>query len=182
MTTNNNLDGLESRIDALEQVRSATAAAHFDSPGPDDNWQSVARELAASVGWTGLDSIASVNSYAAHAAFFGSRTASTDGNQEQAGAGALSFTDGVTVRAFWWGFHVEFSHQAAIRILDSADVLNSVVSSIGGSIPSPAQPWIKLLAPFIAGAHKLLRELDKGRGLYVSMSWFAPGVFVPTAV
>ncbi|MDE8671062.1 hypothetical protein PY310_21150 [Pseudarthrobacter sp. H3Y2-7] len=181
--TTNDLDELEARVAVLEQIRSTSSVGSSDILDlPDGNWQSVARELAASVGWMGSDNIVNANSYSAQVAFFGPPQASADESRDEVGAGVLSFTDGVTVRAFWWGFHVEFSHEAATRILDSADVLNSVVSSIGGSIPSPAQPWIKLLAPFIAGTHKLLRDLDKGQGLYVSMSWFAPGVFIPTAV
>ena len=181
--TTTDLDGEDARTSPSENFQPTTSASTPDVPGRHDgNWQSVARELATSVGWTGTDSLIKASSYSAQVAFFGSPASPVDERQEEVGAEVRSSTDGVTVRTFWWGFHVEFSHEAATRILDSADVLNSVVSSIGGSIPSPAQPWIKLLAPFIAGTHKLLRELDKGNGLYVSMSWFAPGVFVPTAV
>lgn len=39
-----------------------------------------------------------------------------------------------------------------------------------------------IAAVFIAGALRLLRELDQGRGVYISMSWFAAGAFVPTTV
>ncbi|ULR55594.1 hypothetical protein [Streptomyces deccanensis] len=89
---------------------------------------------------------------------------------------------GVTVRAFWWGFHVEIDHPTLGQILDSADTVNTLVGTIGGAIFSPAQPWIVLVAKFVAGAHQLLRGLDRGNGIYISMSWFAPGVFVPTTV
>lgn len=89
---------------------------------------------------------------------------------------------GVVVRAFWWGFHLEIDHPTLTSVLDSADTVNSLVGMIGGSIPSPAQPWIILVAKFVAGAHQLLRSLDHGSGIYISMSWFAPGVFVPTSV
>ncbi|MGW7042202.1 hypothetical protein ACWGDT_05695 [Streptomyces avermitilis] len=89
---------------------------------------------------------------------------------------------GVTVRAFWWGFHFEIDHPSLEVALNAADTVNSLVGMIGGAIPSPAQPWIILVAKFVAGAHQLLRGLDRGRGIYVSMSWFAPGIFVPTSV
>lgn len=90
--------------------------------------------------------------------------------------------DGVTVRAFWWGFHVQLDHESLTEVLDSADVVNTLVGLIGGSIPSPAQPWIVVIAKFVSGAHALLRTLDHGNGIYISMSWFAPGIFVPTPV
>jgi 2-isopropylmalate synthase len=69
-----------------------------------------------------------------------------------------------------------------VRILDSADVVNSTVATIGGNIPSPAQPWIRVLAPFVAATHEGLRALDRGRGIYISMSWVTPGIFIPTSV
>ena len=89
---------------------------------------------------------------------------------------------GTVVRAFWWGFHVEISHEDLQAFLSGAGSVNTIVATIGGGIPSPAQPWIVLIAGFIAGALGLLRGLDRGRGVYVSMTWFAPGAFVPTSV
>lgn len=89
---------------------------------------------------------------------------------------------GTVVRAFWWGFHVEISHEDLQAFLSGAGSVNTIVATIGGGIPSPAQPWIVLIAGFIAGALSLLQGLDRGRGVYVSMTWFAPGAFVPTSV
>lgn len=85
------------------------------------------------------------------------------------------------VRAFWWGFHLQLSHTDLSSLLDSADMLNDVVAAVGGNIPNPAQPWIKLLAPFISATHEALRGLDRGRGIYISMSWVTPGIFIPTS-
>ncbi|MEJ2887708.1 caspase family protein [Actinomycetospora aeridis] len=90
--------------------------------------------------------------------------------------------DGIAVRTFWWGFHVQIDHPQLERILASADGVNALVGAIGGSIPSPAQPWIVLVAKFVTGVHALLRHLDEGNGVYISMTWAAPGVFVPSTV
>jgi len=89
---------------------------------------------------------------------------------------------GSVVRAFWWGFHVQVSHEDLQSFLAGAGGVNDIVGAIGGSVPSPAAPFIALAAAFIAGALGLLKGLDHGRGVYISMSWFAPGVFVPTSV
>lgn len=99
-----------------------------------------------------------------------------------AAVGTRESADDVTVRAFWWGFHIQIGHQALERILTAADGVNALVASIGGAIPSPAQPWIVLIAKFVVGVHALLRQLDQGNGVYISMSWFAPLAFVPTTV
>jgi hypothetical protein len=95
---------------------------------------------------------------------------------------ATAARGGTIVRVFWWGFYIRISHEDLEVILTSADVINTLVDTIGGSIPSPAQPWIKLLAPFVAAIHQKLRELDRGCGVDINMSWFAPGVFIPTPV
>jgi hypothetical protein len=88
---------------------------------------------------------------------------------------------GTVVRAFWWGFHVEISHQDLAAFLSTAAPINMIAAAIG-PVTGPAAPFVALVAGFIAGALELLRGLDRGRGVYVSMSWFAPGVFVPTSV
>lgn len=88
---------------------------------------------------------------------------------------------GTVVRAFWWGFHVEISHQDLVAFLGTAAPINAIAASIG-PVTGPAAPFVALVAGFIAGALELLRGLDRGRGVYVSMSWFAPGVFIPTSV
>jgi len=89
---------------------------------------------------------------------------------------------GTVVRAFWWGWHVQISHEDLDTFLASAEPINAVIGAIGGGIPSPAAPFIALAAAFIAGALGLLKSLDRGSGVYVSMSWFLPGIFVPTSV
>ena len=89
---------------------------------------------------------------------------------------------GTVVRAFWWGWHIQISHQDLETFLASAEPVNALIGAIGGGIPSPAAPFIALAAAFVAGALGLLKSLDRGSGVYVSMSWFVPGIFIPTSV
>ncbi|GAA1769853.1 hypothetical protein GCM10009712_17230 [Pseudarthrobacter sulfonivorans] len=155
--------------------------AGFD---PSDNWSEVAEELRLRLG---VD--------LPQADFRPSRTTNpTPVTDDDGNGGAMAHgfvpaaldtrgpADDITVRAFWWGFHIQIGHQALERILTAADGVNALVGSIGGAIPSPAQPWIVLIAKFVVGVHALLRQLDHGNGVYISMSWFAPGAFVPTTV
>lgn len=88
---------------------------------------------------------------------------------------------GTVVRAFWWGFHIEISHADLQAFLAVAAPINQIAGAIG-PVTGPAAPFVMLAAGFISGALELLRGLDRGRGVYISMSWFAPGVFVPTSV
>jgi metacaspase-1 len=124
------------------------------------------------------DRLARYNSAMAQRALF--RTDAAPGAPTS--AGAMANRGGTVVRSFWWGFHIEVSHEDIQAFLASADPINAVIGAVGGGIPSPAAPFIALAAAFVAGALGLLRTLDQGSGVYISMSWFAPGVFVPTTV
>lgn len=128
-----------------------------------------------------LERIIVANSQAAQAEYF-KHNRDVDIDVPTTSALPTLLNTGTAVRAFWWGFHIEISHSALDAFINSADPINTLIGSIGGSIPSPAAPWIKLSAMFVAGALKLLKTLDQGRGVYVSMSWFAPGIFIPTSV
>ena len=126
-----------------------------------------------------IERIITANSQAAQTEFF-RETRSID---VPTASTLQTFLKGGTVaRTFWWGFQIEISHEALNTFINSADPINAFISSISGSIPSSVTPWIKLVAGFIAGGLKLLQTIDQGRGIYVSMSWFAPGIFVPTSV
>ena len=85
------------------------------------------------------------------------------------------------VRPFVWGFHIEISSEGLHSFIGVADPINSIAESIG-PVTGPAAPFVAIAAAFVAGALRLLKELDKGNGVYISMSWFAPGIFIPTSV
>lgn len=127
-----------------------------------------------------IERIITANSQAAQAEFFrGGRnvdvsTASTLQTSFQIGP--------VIVRGFWWGFQIEINHEALSVLINAADPINTLINAIGTNIPSSIKPWIKLAAVFIAGALNQLKTADQGRGVYVSMSWFVPGIFVVTSV
>src|SRR5207244_2328964 len=107
------------------------------------------------------------------AAFFGAATPTATPEPRDVARGG-----GTVARAFWWGFHIEISHEDLTNFLAAADPINAMIGALGGGIPSPAAPFIALAAAFVAGALGMLRGLDHGRGVYVSMSWFAAGIFI----
>lgn len=89
---------------------------------------------------------------------------------------------GVVARVYWWGFHIQISHDDLERILSAADVSGTMIAALHGEIPGPAAPFVGLAAAFVASTHDRVRSLDRGRGVYISMAWIAPSVFVPTSV
>lgn len=89
---------------------------------------------------------------------------------------------GTVVRTFWWGFHVQISHEDLGVFLTGAMTVNAIATAIGGGIPSPAQPFFLLIGGFILATLAALKALDRGQGIYISMLWWMPGAFVPTSV
>lgn len=85
------------------------------------------------------------------------------------------------VRAFWWGFHIECSSQSLRDLLNAADPASALAAAIGPAT-GPAAPFVLAAAAFVKSAVQLLRGLDHGNGVYIAMSWFLPGIFVPTTV
>jgi hypothetical protein len=89
---------------------------------------------------------------------------------------------GTTVRGDWWGFQIMVSHEDLDVFLATAVPLSAITATLVAGLWPPAAPFIAIAAAFIAGALALLKSLDRGRGVCISMSWFAAGVFVPTTV
>src|SRR3712207_6710788 len=86
-----------------------------------------------------------------------------------------SARQGTVARAFWWGFHIQISHDTLVLFTET---LSAIAAVIGSILPSP---WSRVVAIVIQVLMRLLKGLDRGRGVYIRMLWVAPGIFVPTA-
>jgi hypothetical protein len=91
----------------------------------------------------------------------------------------IAATGGTFMQGYWWGFQIKVSHGDLDVFLAIADPLNTISAALTAVLWPPAAPFIGLAAEFITSMLALLKELDHGNGVYISMSWFAPGVFVP---
>jgi hypothetical protein len=87
---------------------------------------------------------------------------------------------GTSIRGDWWGFQIYVSHEDLNTFLKTATPLVAISATLAAVIWPPAAPFIGAAAAFIAGVLALLKTLDQGNGVYISMSWFAAGIFVPT--
>jgi hypothetical protein len=85
-----------------------------------------------------------------------------------------------SIRGDWWGFQIYVSHADLSIFLETATPLVALTATLTANLWPPAASYIAAAAAFIAGAFALLRTLDRGAGVYISMSWFAAGLFVPT--
>jgi hypothetical protein len=83
---------------------------------------------------------------------------------------------------FWWGMNLKLNHEELETVLASADAVGAITGLVGGVVPGAAKAYIELIATFIKASGEVLRRVDEGYGVYISMSWFAVGMFVPTPV
>jgi hypothetical protein len=96
-------------------------------------------------------------------------------------APAAAPTNKITVQAFWWGFHFVVPEGVMAQWTAGGVTLAGVIAAIAGST-GPAAPFVAAGAAYVAAEVGLMKTVDRGKGVYVSMSWFAPGIFVPTSI
>jgi len=104
-----------------------------------------------------------------------------NGGDAGTGGGATVGPQPITVEAFVWGFHFVIPHDALQVILISADAVNTFVELVGPET-GPAAPFVEAAAVLVGEMLDMMRNMDTGRGIYFSMLWLAPGVFVPTPI
>jgi hypothetical protein len=89
---------------------------------------------------------------------------------------------GTVARAFWWGFHIQISHEDVQMIVNGMNGAGQLIAALTPLVPPVIRPFLAVAKIFLDVSAAVLRALDRGRGVYISMSWFAPGIFVPTSV
>jgi metacaspase-1 len=94
-------------------------------------------------------------------------------------------SDGTTYRTFWWGFHLEIP-QAELHLLDGAGINHLAVARMIESVPQPmphrVAPHLGTLVEFVVTNFDSIKGIDRGAGVFISMSSFAPDLYVATAV
>ena len=84
------------------------------------------------------------------------------------------------IKVNWWGFNIHIPHRELASFVEVGAGVAEIVALFSRA-SNKVKPWVTLVARFAAAALSLLARLDRGNGVYISMSWFAPGVFVPTS-
>jgi hypothetical protein len=94
----------------------------------------------------------------------------------------MSASGTIACREYWWGFQLEIPHErlttwAADPDNEPADIAAAIETGIG-----PAAAFRRRLAAWIAGRVPELQQIDRGAGVYASMMWMAPNIFLATPI
>ena len=88
---------------------------------------------------------------------------------------------GVVCRTFWWGFHLEISN-AELETMNAAGISRDVLGQRIEMVPRRVVPHLGTLVDFVVASFENIKKIDRGAGVFVSMSSFAPDLYVTTAV
>jgi hypothetical protein len=86
----------------------------------------------------------------------------------------------IACRTYWWGFQLEIPHTVLATWIPDTTESPEVVAAIG-AIANTMAPFRRRAAAYIASRIDELQQLDRGAGTYVSMTWMAPNIFVPSS-
>ena len=107
----------------------------------------------------------------------------SDGGDEGGGGGGGGTAPNVEVNLLWWGVQVVFPEPTVRYLLGIAGIEGALLGALGLLPAFAAVPWlIPVLAAYIAVQAILIGLVDQGNGVYLSMLWVAPGIFVPTSI
>lgn len=87
----------------------------------------------------------------------------------------------VVCRSFWWGFHLEVPHSELEALAQEGVSHLGLARRIQG-VPHRAAPHLGSLVEYVVKGFEGVRKIDRGAGVFISMSAFAPDVYVTTAV
>lgn len=87
----------------------------------------------------------------------------------------------VACHEYWWGFQLEIPH-AVLTTWSSGTTESTDIAAAIGPGTGPSAPFRRRVAAWIASRIDELKELDQGAGVYASMTWMAPNIFIPTSI
>ena len=100
------------------------------------------------------------------------------------------------VSYFWWGFQIKLTHEAVAWYVAGENITAGAAGAAGAIYPitdaamalvaaggsvGPGVVFFAALALYLVAEAALVQAADKGKGVILSMSWVAPGIFVPTS-
>ena len=95
---------------------------------------------------------------------------------ERARLDRMSPSGAIACHTYWWGFQLEIPHRILREWSEDAD--SESIAAVIGPATGPAAAYRRRAARWIADHVTVLQQDDRGAGIYVSMTWMAPNIFV----
>ncbi len=82
----------------------------------------------------------------------------------------------IECKAYWWGFQLEIP-RATLAGWQDHTAAKAIVTTLETSF-GPVAAFRRRVAAWVANRLDELQQLDQGNGVYTSMTWMAPNIFV----
>lgn len=92
-----------------------------------------------------------------------------------------SRVESTACRTFWWGFHLELS-SSEVAELAAHGITHAALVRTLEAVPHRIAPHLSTLVDYLANQAAEIVAVDRGAGVYISMSTFAPDLYVATPV
>ncbi|HEY5948022.1 MAG TPA: hypothetical protein VIV40_21145 [Kofleriaceae bacterium] len=87
----------------------------------------------------------------------------------------------IACREYWWGFQLEIPHDflrdRSATEIEPAHITAAIAMRVG-----PSAAFVRRIAAWAAHRFAELQERDVGAGVYASMTWMAPNIFLVTPI
>jgi hypothetical protein len=93
----------------------------------------------------------------------------------------MSASGTIACREYWWGFQLEIPHERLAEWTTASAESTHIAAAIETGL-GPAIAFRRRLAVWISRRVSELQHVDRGTGVYVSMMWMAPNIFVATPI
>lgn len=93
--------------------------------------------------------------------------------------------DVVRFESFWWGYHIVIPQSAMLELEKSDDLVLAFIGMAGAAIAASGgtlAPFVAMVAPVVALQYYAMKQVNQGRGVYLSALWIFPFNLVPTAI
>jgi len=89
-----------------------------------------------------------------------------------------------TINVFWWGIQFVVEEPALKYVLSIDGIAGAVEGFLAAAAAAapPADLIVGALALYFAVEAAVITAVDQGKGVYLSMTWIAPGLFLPTSI
>ncbi len=90
----------------------------------------------------------------------------------------------ITANAFWWGDNIVFPEP----VMKTLNTVGDIAKALGPLLASAAAaaefllPFIPLIIGYVVADFAIMKAIDQGKGVYLSATWLAPPLLIPTPI
>ena len=86
--------------------------------------------------------------------------------------------DIITAKAYWWGWRLKVPHNQVDPLINGTDDVTSIIEVALNVVPEVGEILALVLKAYVAAMAKIIKSIDKGKGVYLSQLWLVEGAII----